>query len=587
MNSKKTGREDRGVDCATPKDRPSAVSESRASSPCRVQVLALVPFLMITFGLAWGILGLYVFLPQQMARLFGQLTGNHPLFFLAVYAPAIAAIIIVARKGGISALRRFLGRILLWRCSAAWYFFLLLGVPLIFTIGAGLKGTLFSEPFPFTSVQTLLIALVLAAIKGPVEEFGWRGLALPLLQRKMAPLWAGLVLGVIWGLWHMPAFLLSGTQQSEWSFTAFFAGCLAISVIAAELYNHSRGSILLSAFFHFTLMNPIFPDAQPYDTYMLIGVAALIVWKQRKHMLKKGNGVTHVIPHDAPCSPSQTPHTGFIVASLFAVTLGLASSVAAEEKGWAYAAGGAVVSENVYAGADETYVTPTPIFRASYDTGKQLSYFISLPLEGAGVVYKSGMHNLIGRLTLNFGGQRLSDEYSVIGIPVDHSDKTKAFLDGAPDVSTPVYLSASLQRPMNIGIIGASLGYHPTSVEYTQGGIDDKVEHGLLFSLSYTKPFQLSQRLALCGMLSMEFMDDRYADAWFSVERETASLEPFEANAGIKDVQFAIHASYSITERVALSVCGAHGVLLGDAADSPYTVEKNQQTFLAELVYRF
>jgi hypothetical protein len=50
-------------------------------------------------------------------------------------------------------------------------------------------------------------------------------LALPLLQRKFAPIWAGLILGAIWGLWHMPAFLLSGTQQSEWSFTAFFAGC--------------------------------------------------------------------------------------------------------------------------------------------------------------------------------------------------------------------------------------------------------------------------------------------------------------------------------------------------------------------------
>lgn len=254
-------------------------------------------FLLISFGLAWGIIGLYVFLPEQMGAAFGQLTGNHPLFYLAVYSPAIAAFALVAHTGGMAGLRLFLGRVLLWRCSASWYAFLIIGVPLIFIIGSAIRGNLLAEPFPFASLQSLLIALFLAAIKGPVEEFGWRGLALPLLQRKFAPLWAGLILGVIWGLWHLPAFLLSGTQQSEWSFAAFFIGCLAISVIATALFNQSRGSILLTAFFHFSLMNPIFPDAQPYDTYLLIVVAALIVWWNCNEMLTTEGAVKEVIPH--------------------------------------------------------------------------------------------------------------------------------------------------------------------------------------------------------------------------------------------------------------------------------------------------
>ena len=232
-----------------------------------------------------------------MGALFGQLTGSHPLFFLAVYAPAIASFILVFRIGGITGLRHFLRRALLWRCSAAWYAFLVIGVPLIFIGGSALRGNFFTEPFPYESIQALLLALIFAAIKGPVEEFGWRGLALPLLQRKFAPIWAGLILGAIWGLWHFPAFLLSGTQQSEWSFLAFFPGCLAISVIATALFNRSRGSILLSAFFHFSLMNPIFPDAQPYDTYLLIIAASLIVWWSRKSMFTKEGSVIEVIPH--------------------------------------------------------------------------------------------------------------------------------------------------------------------------------------------------------------------------------------------------------------------------------------------------
>jgi uncharacterized protein len=271
----------------------SSVSENNTY---RIPFRAMIPFLLIAFGLAWCILGLYIFLPDRMAAAAGQLTGSHPLFFLAVYAPAIAAFALVFRYGGGPGLRRFLGRLLLWRCGAAWYAFLLIGIPLIFLAGAALNGNLFSEPFPFNSYPVLLAALFLAAIKGPVEEFGWRGFALPLLQRKVAPLPAGLILGVIWGLWHLPAFYLSGTQQSEWSFAAFFAGCLAISVIATALFNRSGGSILLTAFFHFTLMNPVFPDAQPWDTVLLIIVAALLVWCKRREMFSKAGAVREVIP---------------------------------------------------------------------------------------------------------------------------------------------------------------------------------------------------------------------------------------------------------------------------------------------------
>lgn len=263
-----------------------------------MQIRSLIPFLLISFAIAWGVLGLYIFLPDFMIAVFGQLTGNHPLFFLAVYAPAIAAFVLVTFDGGLGGLRRFLGRALLWRCSGAWYAFLIIVIPLVFIIGSAIRGNLLSEPFPFSSIQVLILALVLAAIKGPIEEFGWRGLALPLLQQKFAPLWAGLILGVIWGMWHMPAFLLSGTQQSEWSFTAFFAGCLAISVIATALFNNSQGSILLSAFFHFSLMNPIFPDAQPYDTYFLIIIAVMIVWKKQKEMFTREGAVTEIIPSD-------------------------------------------------------------------------------------------------------------------------------------------------------------------------------------------------------------------------------------------------------------------------------------------------
>ena len=159
-----------------------------------------------------------------------------------------------------------------------------------------LKGALFSESLLHPVSQSLVVALTLTAIKGPVEEFGWRGLALPLLQRKFAPIWAGLILGVIWGFWHLPAFLLNGTPQSAWSFTPFFGGSVAVSMIVTALFNASCGSILLAALFHFQRNNPVWPDAQPHDTFVFVAAAIVVVWSHRGALFSREDAVTGVSP---------------------------------------------------------------------------------------------------------------------------------------------------------------------------------------------------------------------------------------------------------------------------------------------------
>jgi membrane protease YdiL (CAAX protease family) len=270
------------------------IASKLTSTKEAINLKALIPFLLITFGIAWGVLALYIFLPEQMVSIFGEISGSHPLFYLAVYAPAIAAFIVITLKTGISGLVLFVKRFQLWRCSKKWYIFLLLVVPVIFYAGSAWKGNLFTDPFPFATFQALVAALIMSAIKGPVEEFGWRGFALPLLQKKLIPFWAALVLGIIWAFWHLPAFLLSGTQQSAWSFMPFFAGTVAISVVMTALFNDSKGSILLAAFLHFQFMNPIWPDAQPYDTYILAVIAVLIVWVKRNMFFSKEKSVTNV-----------------------------------------------------------------------------------------------------------------------------------------------------------------------------------------------------------------------------------------------------------------------------------------------------
>jgi membrane protease YdiL (CAAX protease family) len=263
-------------------------------------IKSLPSFLFISFGWAWGILGLYIFKGEWMSALFGPITGRHPLFVLAVYAPAIAALCVVFWSGGASGLRRYLSRILLWRCSPAWYAFLLIGIPLIYYAGSAVKGNLLDNPVPFSGVGEMFGAMAFMLILGPVEELGWRGVALPLLQRHLAPIWAGLLLGLIWGLWHLPAFFLSGTPQSAWGLTPFIIGSAAVSLILTPLFNSSKGSILLPALFHFQLNNPLWPDAQPYDTYFFVLAALAVIWINRKSMFSSRDAVIEVIPNENP-----------------------------------------------------------------------------------------------------------------------------------------------------------------------------------------------------------------------------------------------------------------------------------------------
>ena len=258
----------------------------------------LVSFLALTFGLSWIPMALFMLFADQFTALFGEMSSTNPIFLLAVYAPGISGIFLIWRHYGLKGLGSFFRRLFLWRAPIQWWLFLLLGIPVIVYAAAAIKGTI-NDPFPFSPWFMVFPALLQSLLLGPMgEEFGWRGLALPLLQRKFAPFWASLILGIIWATWHAPSFLLSGTPQSAWSFGPFFVGLLAVAVILTPLFNASRGSLLIAILYHIQIMNPIFPDAQPWD-YVLFAIAAIvIVLLNRRQMFQRGSGVMDVLPSE-------------------------------------------------------------------------------------------------------------------------------------------------------------------------------------------------------------------------------------------------------------------------------------------------
>ena len=260
----------------------------------RIETKALVPFLALSFGLTWGLAAMFLLFTDQLTAIFGEASLSNPLVILAVYAPGIAGVLLVLWHSGLKGLGSFLRRLTLWRAPLPWWLFLLLGIPAVVYSGAAIKGT-FGDPLPFSSWYQALPVLATALVLGPIEEFGWRGLALPLLQRRFAPFWAGLILGVIWALWHIPSFMMSGMPQSSWSIGPYFLGIIAISVILTPFFNASGGSLLIAILYHFQMMNPLFPDAQPYDNLLFVALAVIIVILNRRVMFQRGQGATQVL----------------------------------------------------------------------------------------------------------------------------------------------------------------------------------------------------------------------------------------------------------------------------------------------------
>jgi hypothetical protein len=262
----------------------------------RVPSTALLYFLLGTFAITWGVIGSYILFPDIAVSLFGEISGGHPLYFIATWAPGIGALTLVMAYTGVHGLRSFLSRLLIWRCAPVWWLFILVGIPLVFMAGSLIKGGSLFAPLPPGGAGPMLALMGMMLFLGPVEELGWRGLAQPILQRQMAPIWAGALIGVVWGVWHLPAFFLAGVVFEDWNFLPFFIGNVTLAILVTPIFNSARGSLLLPMLFHWQLINPLWPDAQPYDTWILVCVAAVIVWCKRDEMFSSDHSVTEVVP---------------------------------------------------------------------------------------------------------------------------------------------------------------------------------------------------------------------------------------------------------------------------------------------------
>jgi len=193
--------------------------------------------------------------------------GRSTLFWFVpgAFGPPLAALLVTGLVDGRHGTRAFLRRWVLWRVGARWYVLALVGLPALgLVVGLPFRdGTeRFAGSGPALVVTYLATWSFLAVLGGGQEEPGWRGFALPRMQERMGPLTASVVLGVLWGLWHLPVFVLvpgynstgSGVVSIAVSVLVFTAvGAVGQSLLLTWLFNNTGGSVLLAVLAHASL----------------------------------------------------------------------------------------------------------------------------------------------------------------------------------------------------------------------------------------------------------------------------------------------------------------------------------------------
>ena len=173
---------------------------------------------------------------------------------LLVFGPSIAGIIVIAITKGKEGLREVVRQILRVKVRLRWWI-LALFIPCAVAFVAIAVNALMGNGLPgfefFTSKWYLILFFFLITIiGGPLgEEFGWRGFSVPYLQKKTTPLVTALIIGVTWGLWHLPEFFSQGAlhHQIGASYIPLFVLCeIALSIIMIWLYNKTNYSLLIA-----------------------------------------------------------------------------------------------------------------------------------------------------------------------------------------------------------------------------------------------------------------------------------------------------------------------------------------------------
>jgi len=256
----------------------------------------LILYFLIAYGFTW-----LFWIPEALAArgLLGSsilvdflLSPNNP----AAWGPLVSAVLLTWWNERGRGVIRLLKRGVDYRFAKVWWIPIILVFPIIHG-GALLLAILAGESVPklfwvsnpFSIVVYFITVLLL---QGPLqEEFGWRGYALDRLQARFNALNSSIILGFMWGLWHLPYFWIGTEIIYTYTFIPFVLSNILLAILLTWLYNNSGGSILVALIFHamFNYSAQMFPALKTqvgslfYLIFFIATVIAVVaIWRPKR-----------------------------------------------------------------------------------------------------------------------------------------------------------------------------------------------------------------------------------------------------------------------------------------------------------------
>ena len=215
-------------------------------------------YFALVFIISWG--GILVVVgPEGLPGSGSQIQKLVPIVFLTMIAgPSLASILLTSIVDGRAGLRDLYLRQCRWRVNIRWYGAALLITPLLLTtilVALTLISPLFMPGIFTANDKVTLLGLSIAAglTAGFFEELGWTGFAIPKMQMKYSAFATGIILGVIWAIWHLLADFWGGySEYGELYLPHYLLWVVALPayrVLMVWIYNNSN-SLLLAQLMH-------------------------------------------------------------------------------------------------------------------------------------------------------------------------------------------------------------------------------------------------------------------------------------------------------------------------------------------------
>ena len=204
----------------------------------------VVTYFVLAYALSWA-----CWIPPALARTW--LGFPYLLFAAAGNAmPSLLGIALTALVSGKTGVKELFGRLGRARAALRWYAAAVLLIPALLLAAAGIPALLGVATVTFAFSGFAVLTAVSAAL---LEELGWRGFALPRMQARRPAFTASLLLGLLWGAWHLPLRIAQGVPLTAAGLAIFLFTILLVTawaVLFTWVYNNTNGSLFLMVLMH-------------------------------------------------------------------------------------------------------------------------------------------------------------------------------------------------------------------------------------------------------------------------------------------------------------------------------------------------